>query len=106
MDEKRGSSTERLARRAAYVCGAPLIPWVRLWRILRELQRPDRPRHLLPGVVPLLLLALMVDGSGEMAGYALGAGDSPCRLAKYEFHRHRYLTDEDRSLANSDRGAA
>jgi hypothetical protein len=94
-------------RRAAYACGAPLIPWVRLWRILRELQRPGRPRHLLPAVLPLLVLALVVDGSGEMASYAFGEADSPCRLASYEFHRHRYLTEDDcRALANQDRAAA
>jgi hypothetical protein len=92
-----------LWRRVVYACGGPLIPLVRLWRIVRELQRPGRPRHLLPTVLPLMTLALMADAAGEIAGYALGAGDSQRRLAGYEFDRWRYLTTEDRrSLAQMD----
>jgi hypothetical protein len=49
----------------------------------------------------------MVDGSGEMVGYTLGGGDSPHRLASYEFHRRRYLSDDDcRALDRPERGAA
>jgi hypothetical protein len=94
-----------LWRRVAYACGGPLIPWVRLRRIVRELQRPGRPSDLLPTVLPLVTLALIVDAAGEMAGYTLGAGNSQRKLAGYEFDRPRYLTAEDRrALAKPDGG--
>lgn len=81
--------------RILYVLGGPLIPWVRLWRIVRELRRPGRPRHLLPGILPSLIAGLLIDGLGEMLGYASGAGDSLDKVTDAEFDRARYLTEED-----------
>ncbi|MGH7963364.1 MAG: glycosyltransferase family 2 protein, partial [Candidatus Binatia bacterium] len=49
-------------RRLFYAGGAPLIPLVRLWRIVRELRRPGRQHHLLPRVLPALVAGLAVDG--------------------------------------------
>jgi hypothetical protein len=82
-------------RRGLYAVGGPLIPWVRLWRILRELRRPGRPRFVLPGVLIPLIAGLIVDGLGEILGYALGPGDAAERLLAFEFHRFSYLTEAD-----------
>jgi hypothetical protein len=34
-----------------------------------------------------MFVGLLVDGLGQMMGYAAGAGDSIEKVAKYEFHR-------------------
>lgn len=82
-------------RRALFALGAPLIPFLRFARIARELLRPGRPRHLLPRVAPTLFGGLIVDGAGELAGYAFGAGGAMAILSDMEFHRARYLDQED-----------
>jgi hypothetical protein len=83
-------------RRLLYAFTAPLIPLVRFRRIVGELRRPGRARHLMPRVLPLLFAALVVDGTGEMIGYACGVGNAMRRLSDMEFHRERYLTKHDR----------
>lgn len=86
----------RLWRRLLYTGGAPFIPLVRFWRIVRELCKPGRPRHLLPRVLPTLIIGLLIDGAGEMVGYAFGRGRAMVRLSDMEFHRHRYLAKYER----------
>jgi glycosyltransferase involved in cell wall biosynthesis len=83
-------------RRALYTCAAPLIPFVRCSRIVRELRQAGRPRQLLPRILPALFAALVVDASGELCGYALGAGDAMAILSDMEFHRRRYLAPDER----------
>lgn len=85
-----------LWRRFIFTLAAPLIPLVRCYRIVRELSRPGRPRHLLPRVLPALFVGLAFDGAGEMVGYALGAGDAMRKLSDMEFHRERFLSEGDR----------
>ncbi len=85
-----------LWRRLLYAASAPLIPFVRFRRIIRELKRPGRAPGVFPRVLPLLFIGLVVDGAGEMIGYAFGGGQAMKRLSDMEFHRERYLTDRDR----------
>lgn len=73
-------------RRLAYSLGSPLIPLVRLVRIRRELHRPGRPNHLVPDVLPALMLGLGLSAAGEMAGYAFGSGDAAHQLLDIQFH--------------------
>lgn len=89
-------------RRAFFACASPLIPAVRGLRITRELFRPGRPRHLLPRVLPLLIVGLVFDGAGEMAGYAFGAGRAMAKLSDMEFHRERYLAQHDKREARGE----
>ena len=90
-------------RRAMFTTAAPLIPAVRLARILRELFAPGRPRRLLPRVLPALAVGLVFDGAGEMMGYALGPGASMAKLSDMEFHRERYLAEFDRRAPSAER---
>jgi len=83
-------------RRALFACAWPLIPVVRCLRITRELLRPGRPVYLLPGVLPALIVGLVFDGAGEMAGYAFGPGKAMAKLSDMEFHRERYMAERER----------
>jgi hypothetical protein len=86
-------------RKALFACAAPLIPFVRCQRIVRELLKPGRPHQLLPRLLPTLILGLAFDGAGELAGYALGAGSAMAKLSDMEFHRERYLAGHDKPEA-------
>jgi hypothetical protein len=94
---RKWSSVQRLL----YFAGSPLIPLIRLWRIFRELQRPGRPQTLLPRVLPALVAGLVLEGIGEMTGYALGIGDAMEKLSDMEFHRERHLNSRDRELSQA-----
>ena len=91
-------------QRLLFTLGSPLIPAVRCLRIMRELFRPGRPRHLLLRVLPALLIGLAFDGAGEMVGYAFGPGDAMAKLSDMEFHRERYFAGHDarRRLAGEE----
>lgn len=86
-------------QRLFYASAAPLIPLMRCWRILRQLYKPGRQRHLLPRILPTLIAVLILDGAGEMVGYAFGPGHSMTRLADMEFHRDRHLREQDTEAA-------
>jgi hypothetical protein len=72
------------AARLVFCCAAPAIPAVRLWRALRDLRRIGR-LDLLPRLLPALVAFYAVDGLGELAGYALGAGNANRRITETEF---------------------
>lgn len=77
-------------RRLIFACGSPLIPVVRLWRILRSASRPGRPWASVLLVLPQLLLGLTVDGAGQMLGYLFGSNrKTTSTLMRLEFHRNR-----------------
>jgi hypothetical protein len=74
-------------KRILYAGGSVLVPWIRLRRILRDVYQPGRPHHLIPRVLPALLVGLVVAAVGEMMGYSFGPADSTQRLGELEFHR-------------------
>jgi len=75
-------------RRIAYAAAAPLIPLVRLRRILAQIRR-RRNSPLPANTFPALALLLGCDAAGEMAGYLLGAGAEAQRGGEFEFHGDR-----------------
>jgi hypothetical protein len=83
-------------RRAVYVCGGWLIPFVRLWRTLPVIRRTVRGRGLLPRMLPAMLAGLIPHALGEMAGYAFGVGDAERRYSFYEMKRTLHVTKKDR----------
>jgi Glycosyl transferase family 2 len=83
-------------RRLLYIAGAPLIPAVRLARILRQLRRPGRRIPRPAAVLPLTAFLLACNTAGEAAGYALGAGTAPDRLVDLDFRRERFMSAADR----------
>jgi GT2 family glycosyltransferase len=80
-------------RRLLFSCGSPLIPVVRLWRIVREMSRPGRHLRSVLRVLPHLFLGLVADATGQMLGYVLGAGNTKAKLTGLEFHRYRYACE-------------
>lgn len=80
-----------LTRRLLYFVAGPLIPLVRLRRILEQVRGPQRPGAPPTAVWPVLLLGLGVSAAGEMIGYTCGAGDAIERRCDLEFHRAQHL---------------
>ena len=76
-----------LLRRAGYSGAAFLIPFVRLARLLPGIRRA-RP-DLLPGLIPPLFFALIIDAFGQWLGYTFGAGQASEKVAWLEFHREK-----------------
>jgi len=85
-------------RRLLYSGGAPLIPLVRLPRILRDIRRSGRERQLLPKVLPPLIIGLVVSAVGEMIGYAFGAGKAMEWLSKTELYKVPHLVQPEREM--------
>jgi hypothetical protein len=85
-----------LGRRLAYVAATPLIPLVRLARILKQLRYPGRPAQLIPRLVPVCLFLLFVESTGAAVGYLRGAGLSSLYIAKIDFHRQNFMNEQDR----------
>lgn len=79
-----------VGRRALYVAASPLIPVVRLSRVVSDLASGP-PRRMPRGVIPTAALGLVVSALGEMAGYACGTGNALPRLAAFEFNRVQHL---------------
>jgi Glycosyl transferase family 2 len=83
-------------RRSLYAGGSPLIPFVRLLRVLADIRQSSRGSELLPRILPPLITGLIASALGEMIGYAIGAGGASERLAKMEIDKVRYVTERDR----------
>jgi hypothetical protein len=83
-----------LRRRLSYVVGAPVIPVVRLARILGDLRRSGRLHEACQGL-PVLLAGLTVSAAGELVGYAVGSGAIMPSIDTAR-DRLRYLRPQDR----------
>lgn len=88
-----------LAQRALYLFGAPLIPFVRLKRMLPNLRRTDALRTFDPKFLFALALGLGLHAAGEAVGYAFGVGDSVKQYAHLELERADQLRADERHLA-------
>lgn len=93
-DDSQGSVTTRqwsLGRRLMYFAGSPLIPFVRLYRVMRDARRTSHSPGFWLRFVPVTFIGLAADAVGQMLGYAFGAGNSFEKGGVFEFHRVRYL---------------
>ena len=84
-----------LGRRLMYGLASPLIPLIRIKRIVGEARGSGSWSHVPRGVLPMLLLGLFASASGEMMGYVAGHGNARPKLAEFEFHRVRHLGASD-----------
>jgi hypothetical protein len=85
-------------RRMLYAAGAPLIPLVRLPRIVREMRR-SKSAGFIFRALPALAVSLLVSAVGEGLGYAFGAGGATRRVNEMEVHKERYVPPADRPEA-------
>jgi hypothetical protein len=83
-------------KRAVYAAGSPLLPLIRLPRILRDARRAKLDRSVIKSAVVSVLLTLCAGAAGEMVGYALGAGRRGReRLLQNERERTSTFTERD-----------
>ncbi|MFC1993396.1 hypothetical protein ACFLV3_06305 [Chloroflexota bacterium] len=75
-------------RRLLFTIGSPGIPWLRLWRIQKHIRRAHADVFFIC-LLPMLLAGLLVNGLGQMVGYAAGAGDSIDKVTEHERHRFK-----------------
>ncbi|HTM41313.1 MAG TPA: glycosyltransferase [Terriglobales bacterium] len=80
-----------LSRRLFFALAAPLIPIVRLRRILTLTDNLKGRRNLLP----ILAYGLGLDGLGQMLGYAVGRTLAAHRFTYFEFKRVRHVQKSD-----------
>lgn len=85
-----------LGKRMAYAAASPMIPFVRFGRALRFARRCTEKHGLFPKVLPALLAGFVLDGFGELLGYALGGGSSVEQVSRLEHDRDLYMRPEDR----------
>lgn len=85
------AQTWSLLKRLIYIFVGPLIPFVRLRRVLTEIHRTGKERDLLPMILPAVFIGVAAAATGEMFGYALGAGAASRGKWNLEFHRYRHL---------------
>jgi hypothetical protein len=74
------------ARRGIYALASPLIPFIRLRRIEKEIRKRE-PLLIELRLLPTLFIGLAVESFGQMIGYAAGAGNAAEKAARFEFHR-------------------
>lgn len=91
------------ARRAAYALASPLVPAVRMRRIVARLARLEEPAPYLRAL-PVVGLGLLLHAAGECVGYLTGAGAARARYrdyAEFESRRWELITDADRRRLSS-----
>ena len=85
-------------RRLLAICRMPLIPFMRLERVVRHIFRSGRERELLPRILPALIIGQLADALGQLTGYALGPGDAPQRMVTFELNRGRHAVEQDSAI--------
>jgi hypothetical protein len=74
-------------KRVAFALASPLIPGVRLARLMSSTRRNQVPASLMVRTLPMLMLGLIVDAVAQAAGSAFGPGSSIPKLTAMEFRR-------------------
>jgi len=80
MRTRRQSALKRLF----YAIGSPMIPLIRLRRIIQETKATKLGRGVVLRALLPIIFNLCAGAAGEMAGYMLGAGRSRQRLLVFE----------------------
>lgn len=91
-------------KRLLFALAAPLIPGLRLGRILRQLKANCSPHPVFLRLLPPLGLALLASAAGELLGCLGGERDAGERVSAMEFHRQRFLHEHDLAIWAGFRG--
>jgi hypothetical protein len=82
-------------RRLVFTLCSPLIPILRMVRLLPAIRRARRDHGISAAVFPAVALGLMASGIGEAIGYARGPGRAATRMMDFEFHREKHVAKRD-----------
>ena len=82
-------------RRFFYTLGSPLLPLIRLRRILKDAIRAGLQAYLIFRAFGALVLVLCAGTMGEILGYAFGPGKAYKRLIRFEGKHHLTFTSRD-----------
>jgi len=82
-------------RRALYAFGSPLLPLIRLVRILADARHAGLQRRVWLKAVAPVVLTLTAGAAGEMIGYAAGSGRAKGDLQRFESERSRIFSPGD-----------
>ena len=82
-------------RRAVYALGSPLLPLIRLPRILADGRCAGLERRVLRKAIAPVILTLCAGAVGEMLGYSLGLGRAGEKLAMFETERELAFSARD-----------
>jgi hypothetical protein len=88
------------AKRTLYALGSPLLPIVRLKRIIEDAKRIRLDTGILAHAFVPLMLNLCAGSAGEMLGYSCGQGEANKRLFQFEQNRHLEVTSDDLRAAS------
>jgi hypothetical protein len=83
-------------KRLAFIAASPLIPLIRFMRALRFVRGSTVEHGVFPEVLPALFGGFVLDGIGELMGYACGGGDAVEQVSRLEYDRDRHMRKEDR----------
>jgi hypothetical protein len=96
-----GSRAERWSKvkALAYACAFPLVPAVRLRRILAHLDTPERRKEAqFSRALPWIVAGLFCHALGEATGYLAGTGNAMEKYMSFETRRRDHLVPEEQSL--------
>ena len=91
-ERRRGWTT---ARRLVYACGSPLLPLIRVKRILAQARGAGLSARVTAGALAPAMLILCAGAAGEILGYALGQGGATRSLMKFEREHASLFTRQD-----------
>lgn len=91
-----------LLRRISLIILGPLIPVIRLRRVLQDVRRTGAGGVHQGGLLSVMIVGLTSWAVGEVYGCTFGAGKAAQGKWNLEFHRDQHLADRDRQ-AGADR---
>lgn len=86
---------EQLIKRTIYTLGSPLIPFIRLWRIIKLSKHAKLPVRTILYALPSVWSCLCSGAVGEMFGYFIGKGNA-------EHHLHQLMINPDFLVQQND----
>jgi hypothetical protein len=92
-----------LWKRGLWACACPLVPLVRLQRVVFHLRRTRRLGQLMPQILLPMLPALTAGALGEALGYLFGGGAAAESKLGPELRRRHFLARNDPSRAADTR---
>lgn len=97
-DQRARRGRWSLARRLLHIVCGPLVPAVRLRRMLRHVGKGGSRHGMLRWILLPLLLGLSANALGEVVGYIFGPGSAVRAKVSLELQKYRYLTAQDLEL--------